>query len=106
MIDFTSIGVDLPYSTSNNVRVICPRCGEYHHNRKKTLSCDTERGLFHCFRCGWKGRVTGGIAWTDYRPDPKALETYRSKRQFAIDCVMRESVPISAESAEIARRYL
>jgi putative DNA primase/helicase len=106
VIDFTSIGIDLPYATSDNVRVICPRCGEYHHNRKKTLSCDTERGLFQCFRCGWKGRVSGGIGWTDYQPDPTALETHRSKRQFAIDAVLRESVPISAESAQVARRYL
>jgi putative DNA primase/helicase len=106
MIDFSSIGVDLPYTAAKNVRMICPRCAEYHHNDKKSLSCDTQRGLFHCFRCGWKGRVTGGIAWTDYRPDPIALETNRRKRQFAIDCVMRESVPVSADSAEIARRYL
>jgi len=106
VIDFGSIGVDVPYATQVNVRVTCPRCGEYHHNRKKTLSCDTDRGLFHCFRCGWKGRVAGEFGWTEYRPDPKVLETQRSKRQFAIDCVLKESVPISAKSAEVARHYL
>lgn len=105
MIDFSCIGIDLPYTSPDNVRVICPRCGEYHHNRKKTLSCDSERGLFQCFRCGWKRRVTGGIAWTDDQPDTSGLEAYRSKRQFAIDSVLRESLPISAESAGIARRY-
>ena len=106
MIDFSGIGVVLPYTTSKNVRAICPWCGEYHHNNKKTLSCDTERGLFHCFRCGWKGRVTSEIGWTDCQPDPVALETHRSKRQFAIDSVLSESVPIGTESAEVARRYL
>lgn len=106
MIDFGSIGVVVPYTTQINVRTTCPRCGEYHHNRKKTLSCNTDRGLFHCFRCGWKGRVAGDIGWTDYRPDPKALETQRSKRQFAIECVLRESIPIQAGAARIAQRYL
>ena len=106
MIDFGSIGVDVPYSSQANVRVICPRCGEYHHNRKKTLSCDTDRGLFQCFRCGWKGRIAGEIGWTDYQPDPKSIETQRRKRQFAIDCVIGESMPISAGPAEVARRYL
>jgi len=106
MVDFGSIGITLPYTNQANARVLCPRCSEQHHNRKKTLSCDTERGIFQCFRCGWKGQVAGDIGWTEYKPDSTAIEAHRSKRQYAIDCVMSESMPISAGPAEVARRYL
>ena len=103
--DFASLGIEI--STGQvNVRTLCPRCSDAHNNRKLTLSCDTERGLFQCFRCGWKGRVNGGIGWTERKPDPSALETRRRKRQFAIDCLLRESVPITHLSAQPARVYL
>ncbi len=105
-MDFASINVELLHSTASNIRALCPRCSEVHNNRKKTLSCHTGRGLFQCFRCGWKGRVNGDIAWTEYKPDRVALETQCKRRQYAIDRVYHESMPISAEPSAVARHYL
>ena len=104
--DFQSLGIELPATHQIEARTRCPRCADVHDNRKRTLSVDTERGLFQCFRCGWSGRVGGGIGWTDRRPDPTALETQRRKRQFVIDAVLRESVPITHPDAQPARVYL
>jgi len=105
LADFNALGIEIP-ARRGNARVVCPRCADAHNNRKKTLSCDIERGIFQCFRCGWKGRVGGDIAWTDYKPAPSALETHRRKRQYAIDCILSESVTITHSSAQPARTYL
>ena len=45
--------------TGHDVRCECPKCFHDHKKHEKTLSADTERGLFHCFRCGWSGCVGG-----------------------------------------------
>lgn len=42
-------------------RLHCPKC----EGKEKTLSVDPERGLYHCFRCGWAGRVGGRENWLD-----------------------------------------
>lgn len=106
MIALEKLGIDLPAKHGSEARTLCPRCSDLHNNRKCTLSVDTERGLFQCFRCGWKGRAGGGIGWTDRRPDSTAIETQRRKRQFAIDAVLGESVPITHPTAQPARTYL
>ncbi|VAW71461.1 hypothetical protein MNBD_GAMMA13-1869 [hydrothermal vent metagenome] len=102
---FSALGIEIK-TAQQNARAICPRCADVHNNQKKTLSCDTVRGLFQCFRCGWSGRVGGNIGWTDRRPDPSELERNRWKRQRAIDRLMRESVPITDPIAMPARTYL
>ena len=44
-------------------RVLCPKCGD--QNRKKTCGVNTDEGVFHCFRCGFKGRLEGPSSWLE-----------------------------------------
>ena len=66
-------GIDTNGRTGKSVRVHCPECQHLHNNNEKTLSVDTYRGLWQCFRCSWSGAVkTGGSVLQIYtRSTPK-----------------------------------
>ena len=104
--DFEQIGIHITSSYTRNARAQCPQCARLHNNRNKTLSADIQRGLFQCFRCGWKGKVNGFQSFIEREPDPTALATQKSKRQYAIDKVLSNSVPITDSTAHIARTYI
>jgi putative DNA primase/helicase len=46
---------------SGEQRIQCPRCS----SRKKTLGVDSDTGVFHCFRCGYKGRDGAPRNWLE-----------------------------------------
>jgi putative DNA primase/helicase len=56
MVTLESLGVT---ATSGQHRVKCPEC----QSRKKTLGVDATRGIFHCFRCGFAGRIGDSSQW-------------------------------------------
>lgn len=72
MISLSDLGVS---ATTGQYRVRCPKC----EGRRKTLSVDIGRGLFHCFRCGWSGRIGNGKAW--YAEHAEQIREAKKQRQ-------------------------
>jgi putative DNA primase/helicase len=100
-------GIELPPGASGEVRTYCPQCAEHHRTRSKTLGVSIEDGVFHCFRCGWKGRVGGNIL--PFEPVKRARDLgqerqARDKRARAIRKILKECRPL-AES-RIGQDYL
>lgn len=57
---WADIGIN-PQRQFGQQRTHCPQCG----GRRKTLSIHADKGLYHCFRCGWSGRVGAESHWLD-----------------------------------------
>jgi len=59
-MDFSDYGIII--NTSGvEVRVLCPQCS--HNRKKKTEKClavNTQKGVWECKHCGWKGGLSNG----------------------------------------------
>lgn len=57
--EFQLLGIDAPYRTGGNIKVICPKCRDRKGAglRDKDLSLNYDTGAFQCHsaNCGWKG---------------------------------------------------
>ena len=78
---WADIGIN-PQRQFGQQRTHCPQCG----GRRKTLSIHADKGLYHCFRCGWSGRVGAESHWLDdYRERARKADIERDKaRQRAV----------------------
>jgi twinkle protein len=58
MPDWSDIGIDTRGKATGHTKTLCPQCS---HTRKKKLdpclSVDLDQGVYHCFNCGWAGRL-------------------------------------------------
>lgn len=105
-MNWHDIGIDLPPWASGNVRLPCPHCSDQHRNNDKTLGVDVERGIYHCFRCEWKGRA-GGWSGASVTPIYQArVKKQGPGKQAAIDRVIHESQPLTHETGGPVLRYL
>lgn len=74
--DFAGEGIVVPASASGpEVKSLCPKCS---HTRKKAtqkcLNVNLDDGVFHCWHCGWGGKVGGDEKPVRVRQDkPKAF---------------------------------
>jgi putative DNA primase/helicase len=67
MTDFAALGIAINAHGAVEQRVPCPRCD--HGPRDEALGVNVETGVYHCFRCAWKGRAGGST--TAPRPIPR-----------------------------------
>lgn len=59
---FQDFGIDVKGQTGLEVSTTCPQCSP--HRRKKHVKClsaNTEKGLWFCHHCGWRGSLKTGI---------------------------------------------
>ncbi len=84
-------------------RVPCPHCDR--GPRDDALGINVETGAFHCFRCGWKGRVGGAIeaGRTIARIDDPAVAERKRER---LRKTWRETMPLSHKLAAPVVSYL
>ncbi len=86
-------------------RVPCPQCDR--GSRDDALGVNIETGIFHCFRCGLKGRA-GDLQSTEVTPrvaridDPAVVERKRER----LRKIWRESMPLLDSKARAVRTYL
>lgn len=76
--DFADLGIEIPFAGGGEVRAFCPHCAEFHRNRNKTLSVNTERGVFVCHRCGFKGRVGSRVLRSDMLDKIRAADARKA----------------------------
>lgn len=104
MRSFLDFGIELGGKTGNEVKVPCPKCS--HTRRKKSYPClnvNTDKGVWHCWHCGWSGGLVQGeynaptvahkklYVKPEHRPLPltdKSL-TFFEDRGITIDVIMR-----------------
>jgi putative DNA primase/helicase len=103
MTDFASIGIVVNPRGPAEQRVPCPHCDR--GPRDDALGFNIETGAFHCFRCGFKGRV-GGEQTAPAAPrcinDPAIAERKRERlRQ-----IWKDTVPLNHADARAVRSYL
>lgn len=102
---FADLGIEIPFGSDGETRVLCPQCSEHHRTNSKTLGVNASEGVFHCFRCGWKGRIGHEFRnVVPLEPKRKKLDTGRKAR--AIDAVLSSAMPLSDPRAKIGRHYL
>jgi putative DNA primase/helicase len=85
-------------------RVPCPRCDR--GSRDDALGVNIETGVFHCFRCGWKGRVRGTT--TAPRPIQRIDDpATRERKQTRLLNRWAQAVPIeNLKRGAVVCRYL
>lgn len=59
--NFMKFGISLGGKTTDEISTICPKCSE--SRKKKSVPClqvNTEKGVWNCKHCDWKGSVKSG----------------------------------------------
>ena len=106
--DFSDYGIELPPGAAGEVRVACPVCGPSHrHPRDRVLSVNVASGIWHCFRCDWRGalwirRVPDPVRHAPPPPPPPPDQ----KKAERLARIWRESAPLADLRAEIGVAYL
>lgn len=80
-MNFAEAGIDLQHAigTGSEVKTTCPQCS--HTRKKKTDRClnvNTAEGVYHCWHCGWAGKVGESRAPVD-RPKPYAKPALKAQ---------------------------
>lgn len=61
MNDFHAFGIDLGGQTGTEVAVTCPQCSASRKNKRaKCLSVNTDKGVWICHHCDWRGSLKRG----------------------------------------------
>jgi twinkle protein len=63
------LGSTLAPRLAKKVKTTCPKCS--HTRKKKTYPClnvNTEKGVWHCWHCGWAGSLANGEQWRSEPP--------------------------------------
>ena len=61
MKTFADFGIDLGGRSGVEVPSTCPQCSATRKNKKaKCLSANTEKGVWICFHCDWRGTLKAG----------------------------------------------
>ena len=103
MTDLLSLGIEVRENGRSEQRTACPQCGK--GARDDALGVNVESGIYHCFRCGWKGRAGGDCSAP--RPvtridDPTLAERKRER----LRTTYRETVTLDHQKARAVRQYL
>ena len=88
----------------------CPRCSEGKRPSDDALGFNVETGCFHCFRCGWKGRVGAGKSNAESAlisapvriTDPGVVERKRQR----LRTVWSQALALDHPKAHAVRGYL
>lgn len=102
---FAEIGILANMQGAAEQRVPCPQCSK-QRRRDAALGVNISTGAFHCFRCGWKGRVGGEISAPRHpiaRLDDPAIAERKRER---LRTTWRETTPLQHANARAVRRYL
>lgn len=102
---FAELGIQVNAKGAIEQRAACPQCSI--GGRDDALGVNITTGIFHCFRCGYKGRVTGqsgasGLARIGYFDDPATADRRRERLQET----WRRSVLLSDCRARAVITYL
>jgi hypothetical protein len=85
-------------------RVPCSRCD--HGPRDEAMGVNIVTGVFHCFRCGWKGR-TGSNVGAPAAPVQRINDPgVAARKRDRLRQTWKESVPLSSSKARPVRTYL
>jgi putative DNA primase/helicase len=101
--ELSDLGIPIRSDGRPEQRVPCPQCAK--GGRDDALGVNVETGVFHCFRCGWKGRAGGELE--NQRPvhridDPNIAERKRAR----LRRIWAESVDLADVAAQPVRQYL
>lgn len=105
MRDLAALGINVNPHGPAEQRVPCPQCSR--GKRDDALGVNIETGVYHCFRCGWKGCAGGESGAPAARGiqrlnDPGVAERKRQR----LRATWSETVPLNHPKARAVRRYL
>jgi hypothetical protein len=101
------LGIIVRANGPTEQRVPCPRCGDGHGMQDGALGVNVDTGVFHCFRCGWKGCANSNVDTYVSPPasridDPAIAERKRER----LRTTWRETVPLDHPKARAVCAYL
>jgi Toprim domain-containing protein len=104
MTTFADLGIVVNPHGAEEQRGPCPQCDR--GARDEALGVNVTTGAFHCFRCGWKGRVGGEVnAQTSIVrriDDPEVTERKRER----LRRTWKQCVALTDPAAHAVRSYL
>ncbi len=105
MKSYADHGIELPAHRGGEIRTFCPQCREHHKGRSKTLSVNTDKAAWCCFRCGWKGGLQGGeLQGPGAPPRPDEIPDISAQRRERLRKTWAQSRPV--EAGDPVDRYL
>lgn len=105
MADFGAIGIAVNPWGPTEQRLACPVC--QMAKRDSALGANIDTGVFHCFRCDWKGNVGGCYTTRPVRTVASLDDPVRAARKRErLRQIWRETLPLNHANARPVRRYL
>lgn len=104
MSNWEATGIRILAGGQENQRVPCPKCAK--GERDDALGVNIATGIYHCFRCHWKGRLVSaspGDRRSIPRIDDPAIAERKRER---LRTTWRETVALESPKAHSVRRYL
>lgn len=104
MSNLAELGINVLAHGRAEQRGPCPQCSD--GKRDDALGFNVETGVYHCFRCGWKGRVGSESAPRPehfVRVDDPAVAQRKRER---LRGTWRATVPLDHPKARPVRNYL
>jgi hypothetical protein len=101
MTTLVDLGITVRARGRAEQRVACPRCD--HGSRDDALGINIESGVYHCFRCGWKGRAGGELVAPIRRVNDPEVAARKRER---LRATWRETVALDHPKARAVRAYL
>ena len=102
---FIDFGIEIPPNRSGEVRTTCPQCSP---NRKKSsepcLTVNTDKQVWFCHHCGWRGGLTNGVSNQIKLPEP--YSRLDESRRETLQRIWDSTIPSNDPNAEPLRQYL
>ena len=88
MKNWADTGIDLNGKNGGEVKVTCPRCSPSRKKRNyPCLNVNMDEGVWHCWHCGWSGRLKQG----EYSR-PNIIKAYRKPDYVKVSSGLPEKV--------------
>jgi hypothetical protein len=96
------LGIVVRADGREDQRVPCPKCAK--GDRDGALSVNIVTGVFHCFRCDWKGKAGGRE--TGHSVDRvRSIEPRREADRERLKAIWRRTLPLRGTLGEIYLRH-
>lgn len=110
MSDYSDFKIDLGGKTGE-VATLCPECSHTRKNKTaRCLSVNTDKGVWICFHCGWKGGLKQGVEFKGRKihSRPSALKPKPPTTLFELE-VAHRAVPqavLDVEGVALVSAYM
>jgi putative DNA primase/helicase len=96
MRTWADVGIAVPYGTTGAIRTMCPQCSSARGRERDTcLSIQTDKGVWYCHYCGWRGSLAGLSQAPTLPPRVRPAVQPDERKRAALARVRADALPLA-----------